>query len=230
METTGRSPKDDRICEIGCIELCDLVPTGRTFHAYIDPKKTMPREAENVHGLSDAFLRGKPVFRQIAPAFLMFIGNRPLVAHNGEAFDIKFLNAELERIGRPKLENELIDTLVMARRQRPGQKNGLDALAKEYGVDASKRTKHGALIDSEILAGVYLNLRGGAQRELAVQVAQPTRTQATQLQAQPVSIKRKRRITREEFERHKAFVRSMGEGAIWLQHEIYARHLRSEEE
>lgn len=222
------SRKDDRICEIGCVEICDLIPTGRTFHAYIDPKKPMPRGAEDVHGLSDVFLRGKPVFRQVLPAFLAFIGDLPLVAHNG-TFDMGMVNAELERLGRDPLVNTLVDTLPIARKQRPGQMNGLDFLAKDFKVDASKRTKHGALIDAEILAGVYLHLRGGPQQRLALnEVGDRPRAQIIPLHKQEVSIKRRRRITREEFERHKAFVRDMGEKAIWLQHEIYARHLKDE--
>ena len=187
----------------------------------------MPIEAQNVHGLSSEFLDGKPVFRQVAATFLEFIGNDRLVAHNAP-FDIGFLNAELDRINRPPLENEVVDTLPLARRQRPGQKNSLDILAKAFRVDASKRTKHGALIDAEILAGVYLELRGGSQRTLDVTATQPVKRQRAIVET-PVQVQRKRRITRDEFHRHLGFIQGMideGKPMIWAEYEAYAEKLK----
>jgi DNA polymerase-3 subunit epsilon len=226
-ETTGLSRSDDRICEIGCYELKNLIPTGNTFHAYINPKKPMPREAERVHGLSDAFLQDKPVFRQVAPLFLKFIAGKKLVIHNA-SFDLGMLNAELARLGRDPLDNEVEDTLQLSRKVRPGRKHTLDLICKEYGVDLSKRVQHGALLDAELLAGAYLGLRGGAQRGLELGDPEVKSAINESLPEERIRPKRIRRITRAEFERHKAFVRSMGETAIWLEHDIYAKHLKDD--
>ncbi|MDJ0684164.1 MAG: DNA polymerase III subunit epsilon [Alphaproteobacteria bacterium] len=168
-ETTGLDPKSGhRIVEIGCIELLHHAPTGKEFHAYINPERDMPQEAFNVHGLSEAFLSGHPVFADVADRFLTFIGEAQLVIHNAE-FDMRFINAELERLGRPLLPmSRAVDTVAMARKRFPGAQVNLDALCSRFGVDNSSRSKHGALIDSELLAGVYIELLGGKQIGLAL--------------------------------------------------------------
>ena len=166
-ETTGRDPKDGhRIVEIGCVELFNHLPTNgdkRTFHCYINPERDMPVEAERVHGLSQTFLANKPIFIDIVDDFLAFIADSLLIIHNA-TFDLGFLNAELERVGRPPLPSaRAVDTLSMARRRFPGAQASLDALCRRYGIDLSARTQHGALLDAELLAEVYLELRGGRQ-------------------------------------------------------------------
>ena len=168
-ETTGLDPLNgDRIVEIGGVELINHLPTGRTYHQYINPERPMPREAFEVHGLGDDFLRDKPVFARIVDEFLDFIGDAKLVIHNA-SFDMGFLNAELTRVGRPLLpDHQAIDTLDIARRKFPGAQASLDALCKRFGVDNSAREKHGALLDSEILAEVYLELVGGRQQGFAL--------------------------------------------------------------
>ena len=168
-ETTGlEATGGDRIVEIGGVELINHLPTGRTYHQYINPERTMPREAFEVHGLSDDFLSDKPVFARIADEFLEFIGDARLVIHNA-SFDMAFFNAELDRLGRPVLPmDRAIDTLEIARRKFPGAQASLDALCKRFGIDNSARTLHGALLDSEILAEVYLELLGGRQQGLSL--------------------------------------------------------------
>lgn len=168
-ETTGLDPDTgDRIVEIGCVELANLTPTGRTYHQYINPERAMPAEAEAVHGLGDAFLSGQPVFAAIADAFLDFVGDARLIIHNA-AFDIKFLNSELRRLGLPGFEmSRVTDTLQMARRRFPGAQASLDALCRRFEIDNSNRTLHGALLDSELLAEVYLELSGGRQPDLSL--------------------------------------------------------------
>jgi len=163
-ETTGLDPKSgDRIVEIGCVELTNRMATGETFQCYINPERDMPAEAEAVHGLSEKFLSGHPVFGEIADSFLEFIGGSPLVIHNA-AFDLGFLNAELERAGRAKLGNEhAVDTVAMARRKFPGAQASLDALCRRFQIDNSDRGTHGALKDARLLADVYLELTGGRQ-------------------------------------------------------------------
>lgn len=163
-ETTGLDPKaGHRIVEIGCIELFNHVPTGKTYHQYINPERDMPVEAERVHGLSEDFLSGHPVFADIAEAFVEFVGDAPLVIHNA-AFDMGFINAELARVGMPELDRKrAIDTVSMARRKFPGAQASLDALCRRFGIDLSGRELHGALLDSELLAAVYLELLGGRQ-------------------------------------------------------------------
>ncbi len=216
-ETTGFDPAaGDRIVEIGCVELVNHLPTGNTFHRYINPERDMPEGAFAVHGLSEEFLRGHPVFAEHVEDFLAFIGEARLVIHNAE-FDMKFLNAELARLGRPALDmRRVVDTLALARSRFPGAQASLDALCRRFGVDRSARTLHGALLDSQLLAEVYLELRGGRQAglELAVQRAAstpdaPRRPRA----ARPVPLPP--RITPEEAEAHAAFVAKMGEAAIW---------------
>ncbi|WP_073978470.1 DNA polymerase III subunit epsilon, partial [Erythrobacter donghaensis] len=163
-ETTGLDPKTgDRMVEIGCVELVGRVETGRTFHAYFNPDRDMPAEAERVHGLSAAFLATKPRFADLAGELLDFLGDAPLVAHNA-GFDFGFLNNELELAGRaPIALDRMVDTVVLARKKHPGAKLSLDALCTRYGIDRSHRVKHGALLDAELLAQVYVELTGGRQ-------------------------------------------------------------------
>ncbi len=168
-ETTGLDPASGhRLVEIGCVELINHIRTGNYFHVYLNPERDMPREAENIHGLSKAFLSDKPLFSSIASSFLEFIGDAPLVIHNA-GFDMKFLNAELDKQGLPLLGmDRAIDTVLMARRKYPGQPASLDSLCKRFSIDLSARTKHGALLDAELLAEVYLELKGGRQSTLGL--------------------------------------------------------------
>lgn len=163
-ETTGLDPKTgDRMVEIGCVEMVGRVETGRTFHAYYNPQRDMPSAAEAVHGLSADFLSTKPLFADGAGELLEFLGDAPLVAHNA-GFDFGFLNAELERIGlEPISMDRMVDTVAIARKKHPGAKLSLDALCTRYGIDRSHRVKHGALLDAELLAQVYVELTGGRQ-------------------------------------------------------------------
>lgn len=173
-ETTGMDPVDgDRLVEIGCLELVNHLPTGRTYHQYINPERDVPAEAVAVHGLTSAFLSDKPTFGEIVGDFLDFIGDdSTLVIHNA-AFDMKFLNAELKQFGFPSIEwKRVIDTLDMARRKFPGSPANLDALCRRFNIDNSNRTLHGALLDSELLAEVYMELMGGRQHGLGITVAQ----------------------------------------------------------
>ncbi|HEX2061645.1 MAG TPA: DNA polymerase III subunit epsilon [Thermoanaerobaculia bacterium] len=167
-ETTGLDPGDGhRIVEIGCIELFNHVPTGRSFHRYINPERSMPSDAQAVHGLTDEFLSDKPLFAAVVDEFLEFVGNDCLVIHNAE-FDLRFLNYELKRLGRPALACGHADTLSLARKKFPGAPASLDALCKRFDIDLSDREKHGALIDCRLLADVYLELIGGRQPTLAI--------------------------------------------------------------
>ncbi len=168
-ETTGLSPNGgDRIVEIGCVEMFNHIPTGQSFHVYINPERDMPEGAFAVHGLSSEFLSDKPVFSAVADDFLAFIGDAKLVAHNA-SFDIGFVNAEIRRLGHPPIdENRVVDTLLISRRKHPFASNSLDALCQRYGIDNSRRTKHGALLDAEILAEVYMELLGGRQADLGL--------------------------------------------------------------
>lgn len=219
-ETTGLDPvTGDRIVEIGAVELLNHLPTGQTFHVYINPERDMPKEAEAVHGLSAAFLSDKPVFAAIAQEFLDFIGDATLVIHNA-SFDVGFLNAELGFLGHPSiLPERVVDTLHIARQKHPGSPNSLDALCRRYGIDNSKRTKHGALLDSELLAEVYLELIGGRQTALVLE-AMVTKKAATIVAAR-VDLQRPAplpsRLTEEEGQAHAAFVKALGEHALWKQ-------------
>ncbi len=176
-ETTGLDPdQGHRLVEIGALELLNHVPTGQTFHSYINPERDMPDEAFRVHGLSAEFLRGYPVFADVVEAFLEFVADSQVVIHNA-AFDMRFVNAELRRLARePWPHDRAIDTLFLAQRRFPASPNSLDALCKRFGVDASARTRHGALLDSELLAEVYLHLMGGRQADLGL--AMPGRRDA----------------------------------------------------
>lgn len=167
-ETTGLDPlAGHRVVEIGCIELVNMVATGRSLQLYLNPEMPMPAGAEEVHGLTDDFLSDKPLFADKVDELLAFLGDAQLVIHNAQ-FDLGFLNAELARVGRGKLVNEYVDTVSMARRKFPGQRASLDALCERFSIDNTKRTKHGALLDSELLAEVYLELSGGRQRDLGL--------------------------------------------------------------
>ncbi len=218
-ETTGLDPSTgDRIVEIACVEIVNTVPTGETFHVFIDPQRDMPEEAFRVHGLSSAFLTGKPLFDEVADAFLAFIGESPLVIHNAE-FDIRFLNAELQRCKRaPLLMNRVIDTLGLARRKHPGSPNSLDALCARYRIDNSRRTKHGALLDSELLAEVYVELVGGRQVALVlareIQIVETTTIIPIAPRPEPVGPL----IESDEENAHRAFIGKMGEKALWLKY------------
>lgn len=177
-ETTGLSPDSGhRVVEIGCVEMINHVPTGQVFHHYLDPERDMPAEAEAIHGLSAAFLADKPKFIEIADDFLAFVSGARLVIHNAE-FDLRFLNAELTRVGRSRLDNDVVDTVLMARKKFPGAQASLDALCKRFAIDATARDKHGALLDAGLLAQVYLELRGGRQPGLALAAETAARTAA----------------------------------------------------
>ena len=220
-ETTGFEPSEGhRIVEIGAVELMNHLPTGRTYHQYINPERLMPKEAFEVHGLGDDFLRDKPVFQQIGAAFLEFVGDAKLVIHNA-AFDMKFLNFELSRIGLPTLPmNRAIDTLMIARQRFPGSPASLDSLCRRFGVDNSAREKHGALLNSEILAEVYLELVGGRQPDLVlapVSGANRSGTVETEIwRPRPRPEPLPPRLTAEEEAAHLAFVAKLGDAAIWL--------------
>lgn len=218
-ETTGFDPEDgDRIVEIGAVELFNHLPTGETYHQYINPERSMPKGAFEVHGLGDDFLKDKPVFANIAEAFLDFIKDSTLVIHNA-SFDMKFLNAELKWVKRSPIPwEQAYDTLAIARKKYPGSPASLDALCRRFGIDNSSRTLHGALLDSEILAEVYLELIGGRQPDfgLAGHEDALTDTQsggAWRPSARPMPLKT--RLTQEESAAHAEFVDSLGDGAIW---------------
>ncbi|WP_420857834.1 DNA polymerase III subunit epsilon [Marivivens marinus] len=234
-ETTGFDPESgDRIVEIGAIELVGHMPTGRTYHQYINPERSMPREAFEVHGIGPdlleppeepkpgaVILRDKPVFKAVGQAFVDFIGDAKLVIHNA-AFDMKFLNAELKWIGLPEIAWErAVDTLAIARRRFPGSPASLDALCRRFGIDNSSRTLHGALLDSEILADVYLELIGGRQPDFALQ-AKPQQNgrsdssgEGSEWRAYQRPNPLPARITEKEAAAHAAFVEALGDGALW---------------
>ena len=215
-ETTGLDPATgDRIVEIAGVEVLNFIPTGEFYHVYLDPERDMPEGAFKVHGLSAEFLKGKPLFRDIAADFLAFIGDARLVIHNAE-FDMKFLNAEFKRAGLPLLPpDRAFDTLSYARRKHPGAANSLDALCSRYKIDNSRRTKHGALMDSEILAEVYAELMGGRQATLvlASEAAIRQRTEIVVRRERPVSLEAL--LTAEEAQAHGRFLGDLGDKAIW---------------
>jgi DNA polymerase-3 subunit epsilon len=217
-ETTGIDPAaGDRIIEIGCVELVNQFPTGRNFHKYVNPQRSVSQGAFNVHGLSEAFLADKPVFSVIAEEFLEFIGDGRLVIHNA-AFDIAFLNAEFARTGHPPLDMmRVVDTLSLARRKHPGAPNNLDALCARYAIDNSRRTKHGALLDAEILSEVYIELIGGKQADLGLSLrpAAAARSDIVVEIRERIAVSR---LTDAEREAHLAFVAGLGAGAIWREY------------
>jgi DNA polymerase-3 subunit epsilon len=218
-ETTGLKPADGhRVVELGCVELLNRIPTGTTFHVYLNPERDMPAEAFAVHGLSAEFLKDKPRFAEVADEFLSFIGDAPIVAHNA-SFDHGFICHELKRIARAQIPFErVVDTLMLARRKHAAGPYSLDALCARYGIDNSRRTKHGALLDAEILAEVYLELIGGRQAQLglaeAIELPAGGIDGAIIVRTRPEPLKP--RISEEEREAHRAFVASLGENAIWL--------------
>lgn len=215
-ETTGFDPlAGHRIVEIGCVELINQLPTGQHFHVYLNPERDMPEEAFKVHGLSSEFLADKPVFAEVVAEFLAFIGDAQLVIHNAE-FDMRFINAELTRLGFPPLPmSRATDTVAMARKKFPGAQANLDALCRRFEIDNTHRTKHGALLDAELLAEVYLQLIGGRQHGLGLAVHKDGAAAAS------VRVVRRRRDPRphlplpEEVEAHAAFVAKL-KNAIWL--------------
>jgi len=217
-ETTGFDPDSgDKIVEIGALELIHHVPTGKSFHQYINPERDMPQSAFEVHGLSKEFLSDKPLFADVADGFLEFAGDAPLVIHNA-AFDMKFLNAELKLIAREALPmGRAVDTLLIARRKYPGAPASLDALCKRFGVDASERTLHGALLDAQLLAEVYLELVGG--REPGLTLIEDDDSPAVQNGGAARRAPRTRpltaRITDDEQAAHAAFVERLGATALW---------------
>ncbi|WP_386679350.1 DNA polymerase III subunit epsilon [Loktanella sp. R86503] len=219
-ETTGFEPEDgDRIVEIGAVELINHMPSGRTYHQYINPQRYMPQGAFEVHGLGDDFLRDKPVFAAIAQDFLDFIGDdAKLVIHNA-AFDMKFLNAELGWVKKPLIAmDRALDTLAIARRRFPGSPASLDALCRRFGINNDARTLHGALLDSEILAEVYLELIGGRQPDFALSAKSnktDTAETTTSWRAAPRETPLPSRLSAEEAAAHDAFVAKLGDGALW---------------
>jgi DNA polymerase-3 subunit epsilon len=221
-ETTGTNPAGgDRIVEIGCVELLNHIPTGRTYHVYINPERPMSEGAFAVHGLSDDFLADKPVFAAVAGEFMEFVGDGRLVIHNA-AFDVGFLNAELARTGhRPFILNQAVDTLSLARRKHPGAPASLDALCSRYGIDNSRRTKHGALLDAEILAEVYIELIGGKQADLGLSLRPVPGSIARIGAAEPREARPRPMIsllTDAERAAHEAFVQKLGPNALWREY------------
>lgn len=215
-ETTGRDANlGDRIVEIGCVELYNQIPTGRSWHCYLNPERRMSEGAFKVHGLSDEFLADKPLFAAVCDDFLGFIEGARLVIHNAP-FDMGFIDMELERIGRPRWPAEqVLDTLMMARRKHPGAPASLDALCSRYGIDNSKRTKHGALLDAEILAEVYIELIGGKQVDLGLSA--PGGARGPILASAPRADRRPAapRLTDAERAAHAAFLAGMKGEVVW---------------
>ena len=218
-ETTGLSPdQGHRVVELGCVELLNRIPTGVTFHVYLNPDRDMPAEAFAVHGLSAEFLKDKPRFADVADDFLAFIGDAPLVAHNA-GFDFGFICHELKRAARAELSRDrVVDTLMLARRRHSAGPYSLDALCGRYGIDNSRRTKHGALLDAEILAEVYLELIGGRQAKLGltdtteVRVIGSDGSVTVRVRETPLAA----RLTDADREAHAAFIATLGDGALWL--------------
>lgn len=217
-ETTGLDPlRGDRLVEIGCVEIFNRMPTGQSYHVYINPEREMAAEAFAVHGLSTEFLATKPVFTEVVDEFLAFIADAPLVIHNA-SFDISFINAELERIKRvPIPRDRLVDTLLLARRKHPGVSNRLDDLCSRYAIDNSHRTKHGALLDAELLAEVYVDLIGARQSQLilADEVGDARAGGYGEMPRRQRDIPLVPRITEEERAAHRAFVATLGDKPIW---------------
>lgn len=217
-ETTGLDPSDGhRVIELGCIELIDHLPSGESFHAYLNPERVVPVESQRIHGLSDEFLADKPLFSEIVDPFLEFLGDAPLVIHNA-SFDIKFINAELVRVTRPPIPlARAIDTIEIAKAKLPGVRYSLDELCKRFGIDLSARTKHGALLDAELTARLYLELIGGRQKRLELapgagavsQAAAQART--PRLRPEPLAS----RLSEAERAAHAAFVDELGHDAVW---------------
>ncbi|MGB3338220.1 MAG: DNA polymerase III subunit epsilon [Devosia sp.] len=220
-ETTGLSPAmGDRLVEIGCVELINHIPSGRNYHVYLNPQRSMPEEAFRVHGLSEEFLADKPLFKTVAQEFRDFLGDAQLIIHNAP-FDMGFLNAELERAGQRPLGNSVIDTVMLARDKHPGARVSLDALCKHYGIDNSRRALHGALLDSEILAEVYLELIGGKQVSLAL-IAETRVSGADAIATRTIAARRPvalpPRLSQDEVAAHEKLLATLGTDAIWAQY------------
>jgi DNA polymerase III subunit epsilon len=217
-ETTGLDPlRGDRLVEIGCVEIFNRMPTGQTFHRHINPQREMPAEALAVHGLSTEFLADKPLFAEVADEFLEFIGDAPLVIHNA-SFDISFINAELDRMQLAAIPRErLVDTLLLARRKHPGVSNKLDDLCSRYAIDNSRRTKHGALLDAELLAEVYIDLIGARQSQLILAAeSRDTRTAGFgEMPRRQREIPLAPRVTDADRAAHRDFVLTLGDKPIW---------------
>lgn len=222
-ETTGVDARNgDRIVEIGCVELINHCTTGRSFHCYLNPQRPMSEGAFAVHGLSDAFLADKPVFADVAAELVDFLGDAKLVIHNAP-FDVGFLDMEFGRVGMPRLQSQrIVDTLVMARRKHPGASNSLDALCGRYGIDTSRRVKHGALLDAEILSDVYIELLGGRQADFGLSAPAPRGPSAAEVvlsaggSVRPERLKPLApRLTEAERAAHRAFVGTLSGAAIW---------------
>lgn len=218
-ETTGFDPKSgDRIVEIGAVELMGHMATGKTFHEYVNPERGMPDEAFQVHGLGDDFLRDKPKFAAVGQAFLDFVGDSKMIIHNA-AFDMKFLNFELAKMGLCQLPwEQAVDTLAIARKKFPGSPSSLDALCRRFGIDNGARTLHGALLDSEILAEVYLELIGGKQPDfgLSTRVEPKAGEMSTEWTPRPRLTPLPSRLTEKENAAHSEFVGKLGGAAVWL--------------
>jgi DNA polymerase-3 subunit epsilon len=220
-ETTGLDPiQGDRLVEIGCIELVNRFPTGKVFHRYLNPERDMPEAAFKVHGLSVEFLKDKPLFAEVVEELVLFIGDdASLVAHNA-MFDLGFLNAELKRAGRGEVNRDrLVDTLMLARRKYPGGSNRLDDLCVRYKIDNSRRTKHGALLDAELLAEVYLELIGARQASLGLADAAGGAARAARAKVLPRPQPLPPRLTDEERAAHRDFVATLGAQALWLEYQ-----------
>ena len=216
-ETTGLDPLDGhRLVEVGCVELINRIPSGQTFHVYFNPQRGMPAEAFAVHGLSEEFLKDKYFFAEVVDDLLTFLGDAPLVIHNA-VFDIGFLNAELERARRPLIPRErMVDTLIIARRKHPGGSNRLDDLCERYAIDNSHRTKHGALLDAELLAEVYVELIGARQAQLILsQSAAPGHAFGAPIIVRERLIPLVPAMSEAEREAHRAFIVTLGDNAIW---------------
>lgn len=217
-ETTELNPvTGDRVVEIGAIELFNHIPTGKHFHHYLNPDRPMPEDAFRIHGLSDAFLADKPRFDEIAAEMQAFLGDATLIIHNAP-FDLGFLNSELEKIKLPKISNAVIDTVTLARERHPGARVSLDALCKHYGIDNSRRTLHGALLDSQILADVYLELIGG--RQVALALIEEISTSPGSANIAPVAAAQRPqplppRLDAEALKAHLALIKTLGAGAVW---------------
>ena len=217
-ETTGLNPATgDKIVEIGCVELINHLPSGETYHQYINPERPMPEEAFAIHGLSDEFLADQLVMNDVAESFLEFIGDAPLIIHNAE-FDLRFINAELKALDRPILAKaRAIDTVVLARTAFPGAPASLDALCKRFGIDNTSRSLHSALLDAQLLAEVYLELIGGRQAALGLAVEEDAHEDADgnvwRIAPRPVPLPP--RLSQDEIARHRAFVSTLGDEAIW---------------
>jgi DNA polymerase-3 subunit epsilon len=218
-ETTGLDPTNgDRLIEVGCVEIVNRIATGREFHRYLNPERDIHRDAVAVHGLTLDFLKDKPLFKDIADELLEFVADAPLVAHNA-SFDVACLNAELQRLARPPLAmDRVVDTLALARRRHPAGPNSLDALCKRYGIDNSKRTKHGALMDSLLLANVYVELLGERQATLGLggQGAAETTVHLRLVPARPRPEPLASRVSADVERAHREFVATLGANALWL--------------